>query len=482
MTMSNPLFQVTGLVSGIDWGTMIDKIMERERKIADVWTSEKEKLEFRIDLYNEFSANFKTLRSTLTPLKLSSTYLAKTAEIANIGSSLDPSSVLSITATADAEIARYDIEVLQLAQAHSVASKKVDDPSAALGLEGNFTIKVGANEAEIEVIESDTLSSLAEKINSATTEEELPLGITARILDNKLILTSNDTGESNAITVVNDDDDILSALEIWSEGNFTHEIKAAQDALLKIDGLEVQRSSNEISDLVEGLTFKLNGVGHVVTDIVLDAEKAVNAINDFVEAYNAAIDWINIRVSEKPIEDPTEDYQKRIGMLRGDPLLWQTKSRMRALISDPIATEGAFKMLSQIGITTEAADYGKSGKLVFDADKFMDAMIANSEDVASLMTTVTAKFDNFIGNIVDNVPIVVGSTTATKGRVASEINHLNNRITTIDKRIADFEQRLAIKEKGLIEQYTQMETVLAQLTQQANWLAGIVTQLSAVSG
>ena len=482
MTMSNPLFQVTGLVSGIDWGTMIDKIMERERKIADVWTSEKEKLEFRIDLYNEFSANFKTLRSTLTPLKLSSTYLAKTAEIANIGSSLDPSSVLSITATADAEIARYDIEVEQLAQAHSVASKKVDDPSAALGLAGNFTIKVGANEAEIEVIESDTLSSLAEKINSATTEEELPLGITARILDNKLILTSNDTGESNAITVVNDDDDILSALEIWSEGNFTHEIKAAQDALLKIDGLEVQRSSNEISDLVEGLTFKLNGVGHVVTDIVLDAEKAVNAINDFVEAYNAAIDWINIRVSEKPIEDPTEDYQKRIGMLRGDPLLWQTKSRMRALISDPIATEGAFKMLSQIGITTEAADYGKSGKLVFDADKFMDAMIANSEDVASLMTTVTAKFDNFIGNIVDNVPIVVGSTTATKGRVASEINHLNNRITTIDKRIADFEQRLAIKEKGLIEQYTQMETVLAQLTQQANWLAGIVTQLSAVSG
>lgn len=482
MTMSNPLFQVTGLVSGIDWGTMIDKIMERERKIADVWTSEKEKLEFRIDLYNEFSANFKTLRSTLTPLKLPSTYLAKTAEIANIGSSLDPSSVLSITATANAEIARYDIEVLQLAQAHSVASKKVDDPSAALGLTGSFKIEVGANEATIEVIESDTLSSLAKKINSATTEEESPLGITAKILDNKLILTSNDTGESNAITVVNDNDDILSDLEIWDGTNFTYEIKTAQDALLKIDGLEVQRSSNEISDLVEGLTFKLNGVGHVVADVVLDAEKAVNAINDFVEAYNAAIDWINIRVSEKPIEDPTEDYQKRIGMLRGDPLLWQTKSRMRTLISDPIATEGAFKMLSQIGITTEAADYGKSGKLVFDADKFMDAMIANSEDVASLMTTVTAKFDNFIGNIVDNVPIVVGSTTATKGRVASEINHLNNRITTIDKRIADFEQRLAIKEKGLIEQYTQMETVLAQLTQQANWLAGIVTQLSAVSG
>jgi len=41
MATTNPLFQVTGLASGIDWGTMIDKVMEQERKVADIWTAEK---------------------------------------------------------------------------------------------------------------------------------------------------------------------------------------------------------------------------------------------------------------------------------------------------------------------------------------------------------------------------------------------------------------------------------------------------------
>jgi len=485
MATSNPLFQVTGLVSGIDWGTMIDKVMEQERKITDIWTAEKEKLEFKKDLYDEFSANFKTLRSSLTTLKLSSTYLAKTAELTNLGSSLDPSSVLSITATPDSEIARYDIEVTQLAQAHSVASKRIDDPTKTMAdlitnfSGGSFTIGIGDNIATIQVTGSDTLSSLASKINSAKTSDGKSIGVTAKILDNRLVLTSNNTGDVNAINVT-DTNGILNALKILDGTSFANTLKYAQDAKLMIDGLEVKRPSNEISDLINGLTFNLKGTGHVVADIVLDAEKAVNAINDFVEAYNNAIDWINIRVSEKPVENPTEDYQKRIGMLRGDPLLWQTKSRLRAIVSDPISTNGSFKMLSQIGITTESTDYGKSGKLVFDTDKFMEAMTTNSKDVASLMTTVMTKLNDFIGETVDNVPVTVGSTVVTKGRLATEVNYLNDRINDIDKRIADFENRLAIKEKGLIEQYSQMETALSQLSQQASWLSGIVSQLGMI--
>ena len=34
MATTDPLFQVTGLASGIDWGTMIDKVMERNEKIT----------------------------------------------------------------------------------------------------------------------------------------------------------------------------------------------------------------------------------------------------------------------------------------------------------------------------------------------------------------------------------------------------------------------------------------------------------------
>ncbi|HPP38373.1 MAG TPA: flagellar cap protein FliD N-terminal domain-containing protein, partial [Thermosynergistes sp.] len=54
-----PLFQVTGLASGIDWGQMIDKMMEAARKPEELWQAEKDKLELKVGLYNEFSAYLK---------------------------------------------------------------------------------------------------------------------------------------------------------------------------------------------------------------------------------------------------------------------------------------------------------------------------------------------------------------------------------------------------------------------------------------
>ncbi len=67
---------------------------------------------------------------------------------------------------------------------------------------------------------------------------------------------------------------------------------------MKIDGLTITRSSNQIDDLIEGVKLTVNGPGSVVMDITQDAEKAVTGIQDYVTAFNDLMDWINIRLSE----------------------------------------------------------------------------------------------------------------------------------------------------------------------------------------
>ncbi len=175
-------------------------------------------------------------------------------------------------------------------------------------------------------------------------------------------------------------DDILGFFNLDATEEGSHWIKA-QDAVLDLNGVEVRRSSNTIDDLVGNTTLELKGIGHVGMEIVLDTEQAITAIQDFVTAYNDAMDWINIRLSEEEeVEQNSEDWQtssdfdKKFGLLHGNSMLWQTKSRLRQLISDPIETLGPLSMLSQIGITTEEADYGKSGKIEFDQNKFMEAL------------------------------------------------------------------------------------------------------------
>ena len=175
-------------------------------------------------------------------------------------------------------------------------------------------------------------------------------------------------------------DDILGFFNLDATEEGAHWVKA-QDAILDLNGVEVRRSSNTIDDLVGNTTLELKNIGHVGMEIVLDTEKAITAIQEFVTAYNDAMDWINIRLSEEEeVEQNSEDWQtssdfdKKFGLLHGNSMLWQTKNRLRQLISDSVETLGPLSMLSQLGITTESADYGKSGKIEFDQSKFMEAL------------------------------------------------------------------------------------------------------------
>jgi flagellar hook-associated protein 2 len=206
----------------------------------------------------------------------------------------------------------------------------------------------------------------------------------------------------------------------------------------------------------------------------------VESIQSFIEAYNDTMDWINVRLQEGKVEEPKSELEAQRGLLRGDPILWQAKAHLRQIVADPLLLDG-FSQLSQIGITTESIDYGKSGRLEFDTDKFMAAMTEDPQSVADLVNGVANKFESYLANMVDAVPVTIGGSTAPRGRVPSQIQNLQEQIRSIDKRIADFEERLSIRQRGLYEQFSQMENTLARLNQQASWLASVLGILSSAS-
>jgi flagellar capping protein FliD len=682
------MFQFTGVTSGIEWGDMIDTIMEAARKPVETWEAEQDTLELKVGLYEEFSAVLKSVRSTFTSLKLASTFKTKAAEVTSLSSGLAGNAVLTATATTEAYIDQWDIEVLQKATTEQRIGDRFSSSSTALGLSGTFFVRSGSQRVAIEVASSDSLRDINLKLSQAVDDHGNSLNITSKLVDNRLVITSafsglgSSTGSSATVTrgswtdgtggadylplpgeggtyptitkiasgtttytegtdytydqstgtitwlsggarpgadseyTVTFDgeytwntntfaleagtgDDILSSLGL-NVNDDEHHI-AAQDALLIVDGVRVTRSSNEIDDLIGGVTLKLQGPGKVLLDITTDMEQAVTAIQNFVDAYNDAMDWINIRLSEESDEDAETDFDKKFGLLHGDSLLWQIKDQLRRLLSDPQNILGPLKQLSQIGITTESSDYGKSGKLEFDSSVFMQAAtpgslsfldqwmsdafsdsktplnelktgftggtfsitvggktatisvkatdtltdvsakiaaardsagnalrlrssivdntlslsstntgenlsftdpdgvllalgidIANPEDathhvqdtsayVGNLVTTLMSKLDTYFGNLVDSSQVQVGSTVAIKGRIASRINSLTTQISTIDERIAAFEKQLSIKERGLNDRFSQMETILSQLNQQAEWLASTLSALSGTS-
>lgn len=468
--------QVTGLYSGIDWGGLLDETINSKRAVEADWYAEQEEIDMQVLLYQELDVDISSLRSSLDPLKRESTFLAKSADITSLSGS---ENAFTFTAKPDAEIAKYDLETLSVAREHSLASNRVDDTGAQLGHAGSFTLSVGEVDISVEVESTDNLQDIAEAINNAAqdwaSENDLGLPLMAELRDNTLVLTSGTTGTAAAITAADDSGTVLKSIGVLDEtGAFARELQSASDAKIKLDGLEITRSSNTIDDVIDGVTIEVNGIGEAKVDVTLDAETAVNSIKSMIEAYNTTLDWINTRLTENTVEDAESETEKKWGQLHGDTLLWSCKQEMRGITGNYHSElDGRFKTLSSVGISTESVDFGKSGKLEFDEATFMEAMLEDPESVSELINTMATELHEFSESMISDSTMSVGGKTVKEGRLSSRIDSLETRSDEIDQRIEDWEAQLAMERATLEARYVAMETTLAEISQNSGYLSAL---------
>ncbi|MBQ9390350.1 MAG: flagellar filament capping protein FliD, partial [Synergistaceae bacterium] len=151
--------------------------------------------------------------------------------------------------------------------------------------------------------------------------------------------------DANTFDLADDcDGELLYALGFTKSDGSYDDYTAAQNAILRVDDQTVERDSNDIgadyeNELIKGVTMHLKGTGTVSLDISHDAEKAVEAIQTFVDNYNDLMTWMNTRMTEKQVDEDTaatidsDDFRMRWGLLHGNSLLRQTKTQMRNITS-----------------------------------------------------------------------------------------------------------------------------------------------------
>lgn len=197
-----PLMSVSGVVSGMDWESMIDKIIEKAQAPAMVQVSKRTNLQNKKSLFEEMKVTMNSIQSSLTPLKLPSTYKAKELTIERTDNSNSSyKKVLTASVNADAEVNVYELSVTQIAKAQTNRSKQITDSTLASTLStagitnGKLYVNMGGRKIGIDVNSSDSLQTLKSRINNTLKTLEPPLGVTASIVDNRLIIQSDSTGE-----------------------------------------------------------------------------------------------------------------------------------------------------------------------------------------------------------------------------------------------------------------------------------------------
>jgi flagellar hook-associated protein 2 len=209
------------------------------------------------------------------------------------------STAISVTADdyAKLQVASDLISVTQLARAQVLEFTGFTSASASLS-QGNLTLQFGtwsqsdfseADSTKAKTIavpaSGTTLSSLAAQLNELS-------GVSARVVakgtnDFSLVVMS-DLGAENSIKITSDSAN-LSAFDN-SQSN-SQQVLAAQNAVISYNGVNLERSSNAISDLIPGVTLSLNATTAtaVTVGVVEETGSAEAELTTYLEKLNALI-------------------------------------------------------------------------------------------------------------------------------------------------------------------------------------------------
>lgn len=397
-----------GSGSGIDTTALVNKLVD-VNKYADSarLTTKKTLLETQISDFGLLRSSFSTLETAVSGLSSADTFNAKSV-------SVPTTNLLAITKLdASAAAGNYTINVDQVAKAQSIASGNYGTQTAPVG-KGTLAIRFGSWNPAVDTFtvnaaktggtitiddSNNSLVGVRDAINNAN------LGVNASIVSDsgnfKLLVTSA-SGATSEIEITATEAVGSTGLSSFNFNQTTRNLtqqQGGQDALIRVNGLSLTRSTNHLTDVIPGLEFDLaNSSLTEAVNIGVTADKTVaeKAIRDFVAAYNTFL-----TDSGKLIG--FDSTKKEYGSLRQDPLAKNLVQQVRNQLSASVGgLSGTFTSFSNLGIKTEL-----DGSLTIDnstaTTSFRSAIDNHYEAVRDLFVPKTGS-DNAQISVTKNGP------------------------------------------------------------------------------
>ena len=494
---------ISGLASGLDTESMIENAVSGIKdKITslnkDLTMLEWEQTAYRsiIDKLSDFSSKY--LSYTSNTNLLSTTFFNNATKVTTTGAHAGLVSATGQT--------KSDFKILAATAATAASYSGIGDSLKGtsvstgktmkdLGLAGG-EIKLAGTEKSFTVSESDTLSSVLNKM-----KEELGIEATYSQFTGEFYLKSTETGSQNSFALEGALAEQLfganaagtgtdATIKLSINGSAAPVTKTQASNTFDIDGMQVTLKG----DIAE--TDEANAVGFT-TDV--DADKIISAVKSMIDDYNIVANEIKEAYSTKPeltskkkryeplteeeakdlSETAIEKYEKKAktGILFGDSDLFSLYDEMRSAINSID--------LEAIGIKTEY-DNGKT-TLSLDESALRSALENNPEKVRDTLTKSTkdgASEDGALAKLQGTID-KYAKTTGTKGilvklagteksATAVNDNTYKSKMDRLQEQIERWEDKLSNKIDYYTKQFTALEKMISNMNSQSSALSGLM--------
>jgi flagellar hook-associated protein 2 len=448
--------QANGIGSGLDINSLVSQLISAEGAPLQQRISRHEvAVTTKVSALGALKGALAAFKSALEPLKSVEAFQSRKATSAD-------TKIFTVTADTNAVAGSYDVEVVQLAKAHQLASEPfVGGSSASVGY-GSLTISVGTKTFTVNIDQNAaTLDDVRNAINSAADNT----GVQATLLNtaggSRLVLTSNATGASNVVKVAaSGGDGGLNKLTYdplappVPPAPGLQQLVPAQNAQIRVATFDIESATNVFEDAIDGVTITAVDESEgeeIALEVAFDKSGVQARIQKFVTEYNSMQAQL-AKLGSYNAET------KAAGPLLGDSLLRAIETETRRAISNPVAgLSGSYTTLAGLGITTNA-----TGALQVDAAKLTKALDTDPEGVADLFGAEGGVAARLFSQLEDRL--------ATDGDIAGRNTGLKGELKDIERDKEAFNLRMAQVEKRLRKQFTALDSLLSQMQSTSSYL------------
>ena len=373
--------------TGIDWNLLVQNAVNAKLLPATELSSEITANQAKITAYQKFQADLSKLSSDLASLSTSvinplatNAFAARAATISANGD-VNAAAALSMTVGNGAETGDHTLQISQIATAQKVAGTTQSSPTTPLGLSGTFSLGLsGGSSASITVTSGMTLQDVADAINAQSATSNVSASIVQVSSGSfELVLTGGEDAADISYSSTSGDD-ILNKLGVTdSSGSFSNVLQASQAAKFTLDGIALTRNTNDISDVLSGVTFDLlqptpSGTSLNVS-IGADTNQITNALQTFVTDYNAFRDDVIAQQAINP--DGTASSS---AVLFGDGTVRDVMTQ----IEQVLGTSVNGLTMADVGLS-----FNQQNELVLDTGTLSTALTTNLSGVTALLSAQT---------------------------------------------------------------------------------------------
>lgn len=378
--------------------------------------------------------------------------------------------VLTVKAEGEAAVAVHSLKVNTLASNDILVTKRLtlaDSFGMAAG-DYNFTLTQNSVNYDVKVTltGAETNEEAMRKISDAINKTEIvdpddsedtdPIELNSSFVKDtettgRLSLMSKETGGDYNISFSSSplleklglstslySDPTARTTQTGEGAGYKKADKSALNSKLEVNGIEITRNSNEIDDVIEGLTFNLLKAQDVDDEAVtvkssIDTDAVVKLMEPVITAYNNMMTYL-------------ANYKTA---MKSDSSTTALQSRMRALASTQYVASSdkdTPKYLTDLGYKI-----GSDGTITMDdKTKLTDILELDggAQMVADLFTSQTG-FAKKLNDATSNYR----SFGTDSGLIKSRTTSLSTMIDSTNKRITDVEDSIDTSAEGIRDQY-----------------------------